>query len=1379
MKKLKSVFALLLAVTMLTTILPMGIINAYGVEFVNADSENYVDGYVYAVDDDGRVFKALSDDLDKTYLTDYPADRVAVYDDFVYASAENAIHKIGPENGTDTVMLTFDTAIDRFTITDSGIYVLTSGQVLFADGNGYSPAVEAEGVTSFWLDEGNKLSYITDGESIYTLSLATGEETGRPNYVDEFGEEIPIMQPSYGNKRLLQASSITNLKEKFPAGKYWNHVGSGSNNPNGYTSTPCGHHGGCDYLGSCGCNSFSSAIQCMGYAFKCGYDVYGTDPRNWTKYTTTSAVDNVKPGDVIRYRNDGHSIFVIGVSGDTIIYTDCNWGGNCNIRWNATISKSTLKASFTNLRSAPYSAPGAVNTTDSGSTVYTVSFNANGGTSSTSSFKIYAGNEYGDLPTAYKEGYNLEGWYTQASGGTKVTENTICNSSTTLYAHWVIATYIIRYDENGGTGAPDMQSKKYGATLTLSTTVPRRSGFTFKGWNTAIDGTGTNYSAGGPYTANADATLYAMWGGSHEVTLKANGGTVAPSRVSVSPGYAYGPLPTPVLEGYEFAGWYLETSLRTQVTSETIVASTSNHNLYAKWTDKYYTIKYNANGGTGAPDASLKKHGTTITLSTVTPTRTGYKFTGWYLTTDCTGTKYSAGGSYSANESITLYACWTPQQYIVAYNANGGSNAPASQVKDYNSTLTLTTDVPTKAGYDCVGWNTQANGLGVTYALGGEYSLNADITLYAVWDTAKYIITYDSNGGSGEPGYQSKLHGSSVTLKTSTVPTRTGYTFTGWLGSDGVTYTSDAVYSADSNLTLTAQWETIKYSVTYNANGGVGTVDSQQKEYDIALVLKSQGYTRTGYTLSSWNTKADGTGTTYKLGSTYTANAPLTLYAMWKANSYTVTFNPNYSGGSTTTRSYTYDSTYNSFPAVGRTGYTFTGWYTAQNGGTKINTTDKVTITSATTYYAHWSANTYTVTFDTGVDGENTTKDVTYHSGYGTLPTPERSGYVFAGWFTQKGGIAQVKANTTVTTASDHTLYAAWVEEVTPAQGKSVAYFISEGKLITAVEYTDGDTSITEPAVPERTGYKYTWDSYSLKNGGTTVFATRTPVTYYATFLAEGKVVEKVAYTIEYSAINEPAVPSKTGHTGKWEDYVLTTENITVNAVYTPNTYTVTFKADGKVIDTVSYVYGAAEITEPAVPQKAGYTAKWSGYSLLASDSTVEAIYTLITYYATFVAEGKTIAVVPFTITTKRLSEPTVPTDGTRYAFWEKYELGAYDITINAIYMEKPEINIRNYVTSRNESYRTTITFASDVKNGGKGSVHWFIDGIDKGTGNGDGTYTVKEAKSDFSIQAKIYEDGVYTAYSKTEVVRINTGFFAKIIAFFKGLFGMLPVVEQ
>ena len=148
-------------------------------------------------------------------------------------------------------------------------------------------------------------------------------------------------------------------------------------------------------------------------------------------------------------------------------------------------------------------------------------------------------------------------------------------------------SYKITFNANGGSGAPSSQTKWYGETLTLSSTKPTRTGYTFKGWSTSSSATSATWSAGGTYTRNEHNTLYAVWQA------------------------------------------------------------------------KTYTIKYNANGGSGAPSNQTKTHNKTLILSSTKPTRTNYNFEGWSTSSTATSAKYPAGGSYTDDKAATLYAVWT------------------------------------------------------------------------------------------------------------------------------------------------------------------------------------------------------------------------------------------------------------------------------------------------------------------------------------------------------------------------------------------------------------------------------------------------------------------------------------------------------------------------------------------------------------------------------------------------------------------------------------------------------------------------------------------------------------------------------------------------
>lgn len=148
-----------------------------------------------------------------------------------------------------------------------------------------------------------------------------------------------------------------------------------------------------------------------------------------------------------------------------------------------------------------------------------------------------------------------------------------------------------------------------------------------------------------------------------------------------------------------------------------------------------YTVKYNANGGSGAPSSQTKWKDQALTLSNTKPTRTGYSFQGW-ATSSGGSVAYAAGASYTSNANVTLYAVWKANTYTVSYNANGGSGAPGSQTKTYGVTLTLSSTKPTRTNYTFKGWGTSASATTVSYAAGASYTANAGITLYAIWELA-------------------------------------------------------------------------------------------------------------------------------------------------------------------------------------------------------------------------------------------------------------------------------------------------------------------------------------------------------------------------------------------------------------------------------------------------------------------------------------------------------------------------------------------------------------------------------------------------------------------------------------------------------------------
>lgn len=429
-----------------------------------------------------------------------------------------------------------------------------------------------------------------------------------------------------------------------------------------------------------------------------------------------------------------------------------------------------------------------------------------------------------------------------------------------------------------------------------------------------------------------------------------------------------------------------------------------------------YTISYNANGGSGSPGSQTKTHGTDLKLSSTKPTRKGYNFSKWTTGKDGSGTSYAPGAIYNANASITLYAQWI--------SACRWATADACQKAN--------------PGYMCKSTGTDG----------------------ACWDVDKpstYTISYNANGGSGAPGSQTKTHGTDLKLS-NTKPTRSGYTFVNWntkSDGSGTNYASGATYNTNANITLYAIWKTnssggdttTKYTVSYNANGGSGVPGNQVKTHGSNLKLSSTKPTRSGYTFVNWNTKGDGTGKSYVPGATYSTDANLTLYAIWKTNAsggpvtkkYTIKFDAN--GGTGTTKEVVCDYgskctlTGNAFT---RDGYEFTGWNTKSDGnGVSYRDREVVKDLSSVdgaivTLYAKWKANDidveeHVITFIHN-DGTNRITVLAVDDN-DTIPfiIPDRDGYTFAGWYTDVD--LTKKYDFTTKVKGDITLYAKWTED--------------------------------------------------------------------------------------------------------------------------------------------------------------------------------------------------------------------------------------------------------------------------------------------------------------------------------------------------------------
>lgn len=323
-------------------------------------------------------------------------------------------------------------------------------------------------------------------------------------------------------------------------------------------------------------------------------------------------------------------------------------------------------------------------------------------------------------------------------------------------------SYTVKYNANGGSGAPSSQTKWKDQTLKLSTTKPTRTGYTFQGWATSASGS-VSYASGANYTTNASVTLYAVWKAiTYTVKYNANGGSGAPSSQTKTYGVTLAlsgtkPTRTTIEDNgttteYTFKGWATSaTSTSVAYASGASYTANASITLYAVWSKTVSTstfdVSYNTNGGSNVI-SQTKIKGKSLTLRSTVPVKNGYTFSGWGLTADSDIVAYEAGGSYTSDEDIVLYAVWTPWAHTVVFDSNGGTGiVPESFIK--------TTDVDNVIIPDCSltqkkhvfkYWSTQPSGSGgENYYVGDGYTgvkNGGIVTLYAIWDmTDIYLYT--------------------------------------------------------------------------------------------------------------------------------------------------------------------------------------------------------------------------------------------------------------------------------------------------------------------------------------------------------------------------------------------------------------------------------------------------------------------------------------------------------------------------------------------------------------------------------------------------------------------------------------------------------------
>lgn len=653
----------------------------------------------------------------------------------------------------------------------------------------------------------------------------------------------------------------------------------------------------------------------------------------------------------------------------------------------------------------------------------------------------------------------------------------------------------------------------------------------------------------------------------------------------------------------------------TQVTSGTFSASALTFTLK---NGQYIVIEDVPNSTTAytitetVPDGYTAQNGATTTININETTNSTGKFTSRFIN--------------------------VLKKYTVTYDdgvADEEIVVPAAQEKIYGVDLTLSSTKPERAGYDFNGWKGSD---GNTYQAGAVYTTDAALTLTAQWKLKSYTVTYNTNGGTGTNANQTKEHGKALTLYTNE-PTKAGYTFAGWLGSDNATYQAGGTYTANADLTLTAQWTPANYTITYNLNGG--TVTGNPTGYTIeSAAITLNNPTKTGYTFAGW-TGTDLAGAQMNVTIPTGSTGDRAYTATWTPIEYTISYHglegATVSGNPT---GYTIESDDITLSNPTKDGYAFAGW----TGTGLTAATESVTITKGSMgnreYTATWAPlYKYELVFD-----DNTTDEVTnMPEGYSSTAweanasythswtgEPTRTGYTFLGWSTESDAaeaskITSYPLNGTAADTTKVTLYAIW-----QINKYTVTWKNWDGSVLeTDTDVPYGTKPTYDGEKPEKASdqqYNYVFAGWSpevsaVGESDVTYTATYTPVLqeYTVKWVDEdGTTVlemdENVAYgtTPEFNGAT-PTKASAEGYAYTFDTWTPEISKVVGNVAYkatykaTPIDYTVTFETNGGTLaegasGTASYTVETA-ITLPGVTRP-GYTFKGWKVTVAAESDT-------------------------------------------------------------------------------------------------------------------------------------------------------------------------------
>ncbi len=575
-----------------------------------------------------------------------------------------------------------------------------------------------------------------------------------------------------------------------------------------------------------------------------------------------------------------------------------------------------------------------------------------------------------------KEGYTFNSWNTKVNGtGTKYDDeesvlNLLTEGTITLHAQWDANDYEIEFVANHANvqGSMNNLSMKYDNAKSLTANAFTLEGYNFVEWNTKADGSGDSY-ANKAEVNNLATTgivkLYAQWAPVQAViTFNKNNtnatGTMNNQTITydVETGLS---LLGYELTGYTFDSWNTKadgTGTKYENNENVTNKFTSNTTLYAQWNANNYEIEFVANhDGVSVEMSNLPMvYDTPKELPNNLFTVTGYNFVEWNTKADGSGDSYANKAevnNLATTGTVKLYAQWSPVQAVITFNKNN-TNATGTmnnQTITYDEATTLYANSFERAGYTFTKWNTREDGSGTSYE-NEENIINKFIentSLYAQWKANDYVIQFVGNHENidVEMSNLSMVYDTPKQL-TANLFTVTGYNFVEWntkADGTGNSYVDEELVSnlaTTGTVKLYAQWSPKQAVITFDKNSSeaTGTMNNQTVTYDEETTLSENGFTRTNYAFKNWNTKADGSGTSYEdksdITNVFTENT--TLYAQWEYVNIVITFDTD--GGSAVSPIFiSQGDSIGELPTTTKDNYIFRGWYVSLDDENPIDET--------------------------------------------------------------------------------------------------------------------------------------------------------------------------------------------------------------------------------------------------------------------------------------------------------------------------------------------------------------------------------------------------------------------------------------------------------